>query len=167
MGPNLIPGIESDADRVAAVLHGILRRRTVKGGATLPSALVDEIVAILSVQCPSARPDLVVPAGKPHDASIAGLVRIYAQHVGSVSYARVTKAIRPMVTDHGIETVTRWWTCYCKNRPLLKRSGTIWGDDPGDGPQNKPPMDSRWTTPEDFARNLQMWRTLTDGAVVL
>lgn len=81
-------------------------------------------------------------------------------------YGRVGKALKAAVDQYGWDDgnpkgqhVKRWLLVYLDARPFTRRDGSIWGDLPTDNDGNAPPRDTRFCSPEDFAKNLATWRS--------
>jgi hypothetical protein len=83
--------------------------------------------------------------------------RIYAEHIGHLAVGRLGKALSEVVKAHGWDTIEPWFTAYCKARPYQLRDGGFYGDRPGDKPDGAT-RDTRFCSPEDFARTLNTWR---------
>lgn len=98
------------------------------------------------------------PVRRSYVAWTAEAHEVYAAQVGYMAFGRIGKAIAPLVKRYGWAVVKPWWVCYCANRPFQKANGAIWGDSAQDRPENAPPKDLRFTTPEDFARTYTAWR---------
>lgn len=103
------------------------------------------------------------PKGEPNWVREA--VAIF-EPIGLIPFGRIGRALKPLVKLYGWDTgdpkgqhVKRWLTVYVDARPYMRRDGSIWGDKPGDSPENEPPRDTRHVTPEDFARTLTTWQT--------
>lgn len=96
------------------------------------------------------------PKRKPVDNWVTQALTVW-EEIGVVAPGRMGAALRPVVAKHGVDVTLAALRSYVKNKPWMRRDGSIWGDLPGDSPANQPPRDIRFCSPDDFAKTLSLW----------